>query len=433
MNTVTRGFIVLGILIAVIAGVCVFPTFFWLPQAQIGVPIPVIMLPGEVLAGNVFPAWLGYDLTNTMTSMFLVDAILIVFAIVVYRATRGVPADKFVPRGFVNFLELITEFLYNQARNMLGPHVSKAFWIAASIFIMLLVANWVKLIPGVESVGLIACAEPGQPGFNIHGHEDSVPGIFLKVDSLEIGGRAGTKATKDNEHACIEKHPQFEPPLVAAKKARGTYESEEKKEGEHSESEATPGATPDATPDATPKSGVIPAGFADPTVPTTNAAEGANPDLFVVTPFFRGLATDLNFPIALALVVVILVQVWGVSALGPAYFFKFINIPALGNLAKKPLGAIDFIVGLVEIASEISRLVSLSFRLFGNIFAGGVLLIVMTFLVAGLVPMVFYFLELFVGLIQAYVFATLTLIYASQAVTAHHGDDEHHDDHGEHH
>jgi len=92
----------------------------------------------------------------------------------------------------------------------------------------------------------------------------------------------------------------------------------------------------------------------------------------------------------------------------------------LGNISKNPMGGMDFVVGLVEIISELSRLISLSFRLFGNIFAGGVLLVVMTFLVGGIIPSVFYFLELFAGLIQAYVFSVLTVIYASQAVTSHH-------------
>jgi F-type H+-transporting ATPase subunit a len=437
MSAVSRGFIIFGVLLLVIAFGCIGPAFFWLPQANIGVPLPVIMLPGEVLAGNVFPGWLGYDLTNTVTSMFLVDLILILFAIVVYRATRGVPADKFIPRGFVNFVELLTEFLYNQAKQLVGAHAPKVFWIAASIFLMLLVANWVKLIPGVESVGIMACAEPNQPGFPRWGHEDTVPGMFLKVDSYNLGGRAGTKATPDNTHACEEKYPEMTPPLVTAKKARGEpipgMEKFEKKEGEKSEgehNEGTPEATPDGTPEGTPSSAIAPASFTESGTQLGKAAEGANPELFVVVPFFRGLATDLNFPLALALVVVILVQVWGVQVLGGKYFFKFINIPALGNISKKPLGAIDFVVGLVEIISEISRIVSLSFRLFGNIFAGGVLLIVMTFLVGLFLPIIFYFLEIFVGLIQAYVFSTLTLIYAGQAVSGHHGDDEHHDDHG---
>jgi F0F1-type ATP synthase membrane subunit a len=341
---------------------------------------------------------------------------------------------------------MVTEFLYNQGRNLLGPRVLMVFPLAFSVFLTVLVANWVKLIPGYESVGIIACAEPGQPGYPIQGQDDSTPGILLRVDTFDLATRAGTKATIDNTHACEEAYPEFTPPLVEAKRARGepVPGEEEHSEGEaehsegedHSEEEATPGSEGAAgdeegepTPETTPAAGIAPASFVPIGAPATNAAEEANPDLFVVIPFFRGLATDLNFPLALAIIVVIAVQIWGVRVLGPAYFFKFINIPALGNLSKKPMGAMDFVVGLVEIISELSRLVSLSFRLFGNIFAGGTLLIVMTFLVAGLLPVPFYFLELFVALIQAYVFATLTMIYASQAITAHHGDDdEHHEE-----
>jgi F-type H+-transporting ATPase subunit a len=148
-----------------------------------------------------------------------------------------------------------------------------------------------------------------------------------------------------------------------------------------------------------------------------------NPDRLVVVPFFRGLSTDLNVPLALALIVVLAVQVWGVQALGLPYFYKFINLPALGNLGKKPMGAIDFVVGLIEIISEISRLVSLTFRLFGALFAGGILLVVFAFLVAFILPVPIYILELVIGGMQAYVFATLTIIYASQAVISHHGDE----------
>src|SRR5258706_8863286 len=113
------------------------------------------------------------------------------------------------------------------------------------------------------------------------------------------------------------------------------------------------------------------------------------------------------------------------KALGGAYFYKFVNIPALDNLAKTPRGVMDFVVGLGDIISELSRLISLSFRLLGNVFAGGVLLAVMTFLVAGVLPVAFYGLELFAGAIQAYVFAILTVMYASQAVFAHHAEEEH--------
>lgn len=429
--TVRRGFLYFGILVLVVAFGCIGPAFFWLPQMRIGVPLPVITLPGEVLAGNILGIK-GADLTNTFTSMILVDILLLLIGVFVWRATNGVAPDKFVPRGFTNFIELITEFLYNQAKTLLGPHTSKAFPLAMTVFMLLLVANWIKLIPGVESVGVIACAEEKQPGYGIWGQDDSTPGIFLNVNSLDLGGRAGTKATLEDLHACEAAHPEFTPPLVLAKRERGEEPAVEHEtapaEGEHQD------ATPESggTPEATESSAIMPTTFVDSTT-SAKAAEGGNPDLFVVIPYFRALATDLNFPLALAIVVVLMVQVWGVQSLGPAYFFKFINIPALGNMAKKPLGLIDFIVGLVEIISEISRIVSLSFRLFGNIFAGGVLLIVMTFLVAGFLPSVFYFLEIFVGAIQAYVFATLTIIYASQAVVGHHSDDDEHDEHGDHH
>ena len=96
------------------------------------------------------------------------------------------------------------------------------------------------------------------------------------------------------------------------------------------------------------------------------------------------------------------------------------------------MGVMDFVVGLVDIISELSRLISLSFRLLGNVFAGGILLAVMTFMVAGVLPSLFYGLELFAGAIQAYVFAILTVMYASQAVFAHHSDDEHDSEHEAH-
>ena len=88
------------------------------------------------------------------------------------------------------------------------------------------------------------------------------------------------------------------------------------------------------------------------------------------------------------------------------------------------MGIIDVFVGLLELVSELSRMVSFTFRLFGNIFAGEVLLIMMGFLVPLLVINIFYGLELFVGFIQAFVFAMLTLVFAQTAVS-HHDDADH--------
>jgi F0F1-type ATP synthase membrane subunit a len=154
---------------------------------------------------------------------------------------------------------------------------------------------------------------------------------------------------------------------------------------------------------------------------------GAVPYIFHITPFLRGAATDLNLTFALAIIAVIAVQAYGVWALGPAYFEKFVNISALGNLGKRPLGAIDFVVGLIEIISEIGKIVSLAFRLFGNLFAGGVALLAISFLVSWLVPGVIYGLELIIGSVQALVFAVLTLVFSAQAMESHHHDDEHED------
>jgi F-type H+-transporting ATPase subunit a len=115
-------------------------------------------------------------------------------------------------------------------------------------------------------------------------------------------------------------------------------------------------------------------------------------------------------------------QVYGFQALGPGYLGKFFNTRTL--FSKPMFGAIDFGVGLLELVSEFSKILSFSFRLFGNIFAGSVLLFVMGSLVPVFVPSMFMMLEFFVGMIQAVVFGMLTLIFMSQA-TAGHGEGAH--------
>lgn len=141
----------------------------------------------------------------------------------------------------------------------------------------------------------------------------------------------------------------------------------------------------------------------------------------VVVPFLRGAATDLNFTFALAVIAVVMVQVMGVWALGARYFGKFFNT---GGMISRPFfGVIDFGVGLLELVSEFSKILSFGFRLFGNIFAGALLLSIVGALTAVVVPSMLYALEIFVGIIQAYVFAMLALVFMSQATVSHHGDD----------
>ncbi len=134
-------------------------------------------------------------------------------------------------------------------------------------------------------------------------------------------------------------------------------------------------------------------------------------------PLFYPPATDLNLAIAFAFIAMIVIEVAGITALGAwKYGSKFISFR--GHTIGERL--ISFIVGLIELISELGRLVSFSFRLFGNIFAGKTLLTVALFFVPLLLPIPILAYEVFVGFIQAGVFAFLTLIFIKLAVAEPH-------------
>lgn len=142
-------------------------------------------------------------------------------------------------------------------------------------------------------------------------------------------------------------------------------------------------------------------------------------------PFFRSPSADFNMTLSFALISWLMTQAYGVINLGPLKFAsKYIVLDKIRH-GKIGMGLLDFVVGILEAISEISKIISLSFRLFGNIFAGEVLLLVM-FVLFPILPLPFYFLELMVGGIQAFVFAILTLVFMTQATTAPHGSEEHH-------
>lgn len=150
---------------------------------------------------------------------------------------------------------------------------------------------------------------------------------------------------------------------------------------------------------------------------TEGAGHAAEPEF---VPLLRSASTDLNTTIALAIVSVALTQVYGVRALGfGSYLGKFINLKG---------GPIGIFVGLLEAISEFAKIISLSFRLFGNIFAGEVLLATMAFLIPWVASVPFMGLELFVGMMQAFVFAMLTLVFMTMATISH---EVHAEAHGE--
>lgn len=142
-------------------------------------------------------------------------------------------------------------------------------------------------------------------------------------------------------------------------------------------------------------------------------------------PLLRPAASDLNLTLAIAAFAVLASHVFGMRALGTvSHLSKFVNVRGIFRSFKRgpvavAVAFIEFGVGLIEIVSEIAKVVSLSLRLFGNIFAGEVLLTVMLGLFAYFLPLPFMFLELLVGVIQATVFAMLTLAYLTVATEAH--------------
>ncbi len=145
----------------------------------------------------------------------------------------------------------------------------------------------------------------------------------------------------------------------------------------------------------------------------------------------RPANTDLNLTLAMALISVLASHVYAFFAIG--FFTHLGKFVQLGNIVKSikkgPIAIftalIEFMVGIIEIASEVAKILSLSLRLFGNIFAGEVLISVISALVAAFVPTPFMLLELLVGLIQAAVFSMLTIVYLTVASSEPHGSEEH--------
>ncbi len=375
--------------VALVAAIvfCFFVPNVLLPSLHIGMALPVISVPGEQIPGT--------PVTNTLVGTILADIIVLLFA---FMATRNV---KEVPGRLQSVFEMLVQFLDNLARSVAGPASRRIFPLAATIFLFVLVANWLELIPGVDSIGVMECAKVSQSGY-------AANGALLDVRRSLYPGKPAT-------------HEDFE---ACEKVGHGEILSDEE------QLRANVTAKLDEDPKA------VLAAEEKALVTTDNTGKQTiktplRPNLHVVTSFVRAAATDLNMTLALAIIAFFAIQYFGIQGQGGKYFYKFINIPALENIGnpKKPLngflGPIDFAVGFLEIISELAKILSFGFRLFGNIFAGQVLLFVMTFLVATLLPVIFYGLELFVGVIQAFVFAMLLLVFSAMAMAGHHEESDH--------
>jgi len=348
--------------------------------------LPFIQLPGEVYPGTegLLPQFLfnGTGLTNTFMATLL--AWLVILLLIVAVRGRSRTADE-VPTGFYNFFEMIIEGAYNFAQNIAGPKVKEFFPYFMSFILIILVSNWMGLIPGYDSIGLwehkphfiaekaakeYKAANPDYTEADIHRVEEEA---YAQVDAAnEWGLRDGLFLIR-NANA-IEGAPI--------------------KQTSHGE------------------------------------AAGRNIEAadWTIVPLFRPASTDLNMTLAFALIAMTMVQYYGFKHLGGGYLTKFFPFLKKGwgaAVAKNPIAAIDPAVGLLELISEISKILSFSFRLLGNMFAGMVLLFVMSYIL-NVLNIAFFGLEFFVGVIQAIVFGLLTLIFMSSATEHHGADEEHH-------
>lgn len=297
--------------------------------------------------------------TNSVVATVLIDIFIILLA---FFTTRSM---KVVPSGLQNLMEAVLEYLLNLSESVAGKDARRYFPWVVTIFIFVIFSNWSGLIPGVGSIGVY------HPAKDAHGEE-----IHLE-----------------------ETH-DAEPTEVPSEEGEGDNH------GLYWDSRL---AMAGGNLILTDRSLVEPA--------PAPAEEGGKKFI----PIFRAPSADLNMTFALAIITMVMVQVWGVRALGGGYFKKFFAWHG-ETLAMKLIGAF---VGILELVSEFSRLVAFGFRLFGNIFAGEIMLATMAFLIAFLLPIPFYILEIFVGFVQALVFMMLALVFFSMS-TISHGHDEHH-------
>jgi F-type H+-transporting ATPase subunit a len=328
-----------------IVGLVIINVVFKIP----GVVLPEISIAAEtVFDFDLFGFW-PKGITNTLLSSWLTMIILIVTAWAITRKLKETPG-----RG-QGFLEMIVEGLFSLIEGAAGNKWARRFFpVVTTIFLFVIVSNWLGLTPLFGGWGALHPAEHGQQVEWLN--ESETVGIWVKAESGHEEDAQGAE-----------------------------------QEGTHGESG----------------------------------------ELYALAPMFRAATTDLNVTFALAIVSVIMTQYFGVSALGIGYFSKFINLRGLikaftqkgvgcmGRFMAIFMGIIDFVIGLIETISEIGKVVSFSFRLFGNIFAGEVLLGVMAFLIPYLISLPFYGLEILVGFVQALVFMMLSVAFFVVATTSH--------------
>ncbi len=413
------------ILLLVIVALIVFGSII----AYTSPALPVIQLPGECYPGTATGFEFFPCITNTLVTTIVAWLVVVIIALALRARSRTV--DE-IPTGFYNLFEAAVEAGMNFATNLAGTKKAKHFFpLFFTLIIYILISNWIELVPGVDSIGFYEWLPHLEAERAAHDRESAVESAEKELEDLRTADPPVTEVERlvlENEIAALEEFI-----------ATNEFTSEEQREHfVHDTEEIFDALNQGDFKDVkVGESGFIinaanRDNFNNPLCGTSSAhpeETGCDPENadWAVVAFFRAPATDLNFTLALALFTMVFVWYIGFRYLGPGYLRKF--IPWQNNfdvMKAHPMKAMDWIVGILELVGEISRIISFSFRLLGNIFAGQVLLFVIAFILP-VISVAFFGLELFVGLIQAVVFGLLALMFMTGASESH-GDD-HDEDH----
>jgi F-type H+-transporting ATPase subunit a len=368
-------------------------------------PKPIIEIKAEKLTETG-----PFPLFNTYVSSW---AAVIVILVLGYLAGRKA---SLIPHGVQNLVETVFEAGYNICVGTAGEKNGRRFFpVFMTIFIFVWVANWMALLPFFNVFGSVekVSAEDFHKQAAVMSKSAGI--LLVKPNAKEITFDVDLGPCTFSNAAAAENRGTPAADLAAkqndcvlGQRAVSIVQSLEKKQHV---TVADPSTCPGAPGDHENAECLV--GLSDDALSQLKAN---GKSVGIIAPYFRSMNTDINSPLSIAIMSAIFVEFWGITTLG---FFKYTS--KFFTLSSP----INTFVGFLEFIAELARLISFTFRLFGNVLAGEIILLVLTFLVPFIVAVPFYGLEMFFGVIQAFIFAMLTLVFGVLAVASH-------DDHGEH-
>jgi F-type H+-transporting ATPase subunit a len=364
-------------------------------------PKPIIEIKAETIT-DIGP----FPLVNTFVASTTVVIFLIAVALL---ATRNI---SLIPGKLQNLVEAVTEAMLNTCINTAGEKNGRRFFpVIMTIFTFIWIANWMALLPFFNAIGSVEKVSAEDFHKQAAVMSQSVGIRLIKPNQKALEFNVDPSACGAYDTTTGPKPPGSGAKLdscVKGQRALAITDKLAKSESIHAGDPAGCAGSPgDASHDAC---------LVDLSNKAIDALHSNGKELGVLVPYFRSMNTDINSPLSIAIVAVMFIEFWGITSLGFfRYATKFLNVSS----------PINFIVGLIEFVAEVARLISFTFRLFGNMLAGEILLLMMIFLIPFVLALPFYALEVFVGVIQAFVFALLTLVFGALASTGHEGHDDH--------